>query len=111
MDLGLPTQIIGAPIARDGRWTGVVLPYWLSRRTRTALRGNLNKVLKDVIARAGETGDLRDAEIFGCETLKAVGFDSVDYVAIRDAETLAVTASRDRPARVLAAAKIGRTPA
>jgi pantoate--beta-alanine ligase len=108
-DLGLPTEIIGAPIAREA--DGLAMSSrnaYLDARERS-IAGNLNKVLKDVIDRARETGDLRDAEIFGCETLKAVGFDSVDYVAIRDAETLAVTASRDRPARVLAAAKIGRT--
>jgi pantoate--beta-alanine ligase len=33
----------------------------------------------------------------------------VDYVAIRDAETLEMAEDLKRPARVLAAAKIGRT--
>jgi pantoate--beta-alanine ligase len=108
-DLGLPTQIIGAPIAREA--DGLAMSSrnaYLDPRERS-IAGNLNKVLTDVIARARETGDLRDAEIFGRETLKAVGFDSVDYVAIRDADSLAVAASLDHPARVLAAAKIGRT--
>jgi pantoate--beta-alanine ligase len=108
-DLGLATKIIGAPIAREA--DGLAMSSrnaYLDARER-AIAGNLNKVLKDVIARARESGDLRDAEIFGVETLKAVGFDKVDYVAIRDAETLAVADSLGRPARILAAAKIGRT--
>jgi len=108
-DLSLPTRIIGAPIAREA--DGLALSSrnaYLDGRARQ-VAGNLNKVLKDVIARAHETGDLRDAERYGAETLKAVGFDSVDYVAIRDAETLAVAGTLDRPARVLAAARIGRT--
>jgi pantoate--beta-alanine ligase len=108
-DLGLPTEIVGAPIARET--DGLAMSSrnaYLDARERS-IASNLNKVLRDVIARARETGDLRDAEIFGRETLKAVGFDSVDYVAIRDAETLAVIEKLERPARVLAAAKIGRT--
>ena len=108
-DLGLATRIIGAPIAREP--DGLAMSsrnVYLDARER-AIAGNLNKVLKDVMARARETDDLRDAEIFGAETLKAVGFETVDYVAIRDAESLAVSETLERPARVLAAAKIGRT--
>ena len=37
------------------------------------------------------------------------GFTSVDYVAIRDAATLEKLERLDRPARILAAAKIGGT--
>ena len=33
----------------------------------------------------------------------------MDYVAIRDAQTLAPLTTLDRPARILAAAKIGAT--
>jgi pantoate--beta-alanine ligase len=108
-DLGLPTEILGAPIARAA--DGLALSSrnaYLSAAER-AVAGNLNKVLKDVAARAREGGDLRDCEAMGATELKAVGFDSVDYVAIRDAETLAVPQDLTRPARVLAAAKIGRT--
>jgi pantoate--beta-alanine ligase len=108
-DLGLPTEIVGAPIAREP--DGLAMSsrnVYLDARERS-IAGNLNKVLKDVIARARETGDLRDAELFGAETLAATGFDKVDYVAIRDAETLDVAENLNRPARVLAAAKIGRT--
>ena len=65
-------------------------------------------------AKAQET--LRTALAMGADRaillhvlLKAAGFDSVDYVAIRDAATLAAIETLDRPARILAAAKIGRT--
>ncbi|MFN3389618.1 MAG: pantoate--beta-alanine ligase, partial [Allosphingosinicella sp.] len=43
------------------------------------------------------------------ERLARAGFDPVDYVALHDAETLAPVAALDRPARLLAAARIGRT--
>jgi pantoate--beta-alanine ligase len=108
-DLGLPTQIVGAPIAREA--DGLAMSSrnaYLSTGER-AIAGNMNKVLRDVAARARDGADLRDCEAMGAAELKTVGFDSVDYVAIRDAETLAVSPDLTRPARVLAAAKIGRT--
>ena len=40
--------------------------------------------------------------------MTAAGFDRVDYVAVCDAETLAPVETAQRPARVLAAAWLGR---
>jgi len=108
-DLGLPTRIIGAPIAREDDGLAMSSRNAYLSASERAIAGKLNLVLEDVIARARDSGDLRDAEAYGAAALKAVGFDRVDYVAIRDAQTLAVKDSLDRPARVLAAAKIGRT--
>ncbi len=54
-------------------------------------------------------GDLRAAEAAGTQALYDAGFDHEDYVAIRDAATLDHIAALDGPARVLAAAKIGKT--
>ena len=107
-DLALPTQIVGAPIVRQA--DGLALSSrnaYLSPEERKAA-GQLNVILKDVIARA-RSGDLRAAEAAGVAALRQAGFDPVDYVAIRDAESLAVIESLARPARVLAAAKVGRT--
>lgn len=108
-DLGLPTRIIGAAIAREADDLAMSSRNAYLTASERAVAGNLNRVLQYAIARAKETGDLRDAEKYGAETLKAVGFDSVDYVAIRDAETLAVIETLAQPARILAAARIGRT--
>jgi pantoate--beta-alanine ligase len=49
------------------------------------------------------------AEEAGRSGLLEAGFNSVDYVAVRDAATLAPLAALDRPARLLAAAKVGET--
>ncbi len=73
-----------------------------------AVAVRLNVILKDAITHARH-GDLRATEADAVAALKQAGFDSVDYVAIRDAETLAPIATLERPARILAAAKIGRT--
>ena len=57
---------------------------------------------------AAKTGTpLAQAESQGAAALLNAGFDRVDYVAIRDAETLAPVSTLERPARILAAARIG----
>jgi pantoate--beta-alanine ligase len=78
--------------------------YLGAERRRVAAK--LNRVLKDVVAWA-RSGDLRAAEQRGARALLDAGFDSVDYVAVRDGETLAMIEMLDRPARVLAAVRLG----
>jgi pantoate--beta-alanine ligase len=107
-DLALPTEILGAPIVReaDGLALSSRNAYLTPDERKIAAR--LNAVLKDVIVQA-RCGDLRGAEAAGVAALKSAGFDQVDYVAIRDAGTLAMIDDLARPARVLAAARVGRT--
>ena len=107
-DLGLPVKIIGAPTLRES--DGLALSSrnaYLGPKERK-VAGRLNLILKDAILRARE-GELRAAEGWAATALRESGFDSVDYVAIRDAETLAPVMTLDRPARILAAARLGKT--
>lgn len=108
-DLGLPVEIFGAPIVREA--DGLALSSrnaYLSPAER-AVAGRLNIVLSETIARAAKDGSIASAEVFGAESLRKVGFASVDYVAIRDAATLAPINSLAHPARILAAARVGGT--
>ena len=51
---------------------------------------------------------IANCEAEGAAALAAAGF-KVDYVAVRDAETLVTCADTRRPFRVLAAAWLGKT--
>ena len=81
--------------------------YLSADERRVAAR--LNLIMHDTIkaVRAGEP--LAAAEAEAARHIIAAGFTSVDYLAIRDAETLAPISDLARPARVLAAAWLGKT--
>jgi pantoate--beta-alanine ligase len=108
-DLRLPVEIRSGATARE--------PDGLAMSSRNAylslderkVAGQLNTVLQDVAKKVQLGGDIADAEHYGRNTLLAAGFSGVDYVAIRDAATLAPIETLARPARVLVAAKIGTT--
>jgi pantoate--beta-alanine ligase len=109
-DLDIPVEIRGVPIVRE--------PGGLALSSRNEYLGaeqrfvaqNLNRVLQQVADSVAGGTDPRAAEAEGAAALKAAGFDSVDYVEVCDAETLEpLPAGSDRPGRVLAAARLGRT--
>jgi pantoate--beta-alanine ligase len=108
-DLGLPITIMGAPIIRedDGLAMSSRNAYLNERERKVA--GILNRVLAVVAEQVRGGAPIAAAEAAGAKGLLQAGFDSVDYVAVRDAETLERIEKLERPARVLVAAKIGGT--
>ncbi|HUO87811.1 MAG TPA: pantoate--beta-alanine ligase [Rhizomicrobium sp.] len=108
-DLGLPVEIFGAPIVRetDGLAMSSRNAYLSSEERKVA--GRLNVILRDAITRLKHGDPIAVVEQFGHSDLLEAGFSAVDYVAVRDAATLARIDTLDRPARILAAAKIGTT--
>ena len=108
-DLALPVEIMAAPTLReaDGLAMSSRNAYLSAEERKVA--SQLNLVLKQAVAAARSSGDLRAVEGAAVEALWKAGFSHVDYVAIRDAVSLAHITSLERPARILAAAKIGKT--
>jgi pantoate--beta-alanine ligase len=108
-DLDIPVEIVGCTTVRerDGLAMSSRNAYLSADERRVAAR--LNLVMHDAIKemRAGAPVDAIEAE--ANRHLIAAGFTSVDYVAIRNAETLQPIASRTEPARILAAAWLGKT--
>lgn len=108
-DLDFGIDIMGAPIARDS--DGLALSSrnaYLSKEQRaaaTAFPDALSTAAKAVAGGAdvGETLAKAEAAI-----IKG-GFDSVDYVALADADSLERLSVFRAPARLLAAARIGKT--
>jgi len=108
-DLGLPVDIIGCPIVREP--DGLAMSSrnaYLSPHARIIAR-ELHRVLADLISRIRAGTSILEAERAGTATLLAAGFDSVDYVSVRDAATLAPLDAPEPRMRILAAARIAGT--
>jgi pantoate--beta-alanine ligase len=108
-DLDLAIEIVGLPTQRaeDGlalssrnaylseeeRKAALALPHALAQAKRQIEKG---EAVEDALARA-------------IASLTANGFGPIDYVALCDAATLEPMAVLDRPARLLGAARLGKT--
>ena len=108
-DLDMAIEIIGVPTQRDA--DGLALSSrnaYLSAEERIAARA-LPRVLGETAQAIREGGDVATALAAAAAKLASAGFDAVDYVELREADTLAPLDRLDRPARLLAAARIGKT--
>ncbi|MGN6279551.1 MAG: pantoate--beta-alanine ligase [Sphingomonas sp.] len=108
-DMDFPIEIIGVQTQRDD--DGLALSsrnIYLSDedRVRAVTLPRALGVAARAIARGDDTAEALET---AKASLLSAGFDSVDYVALVDAETLAEMPDADRPRRLLAAARIAGT--
>jgi len=110
-DLDLPIKLIAAPTLREA--DGLALS---SRNVRLSpaerkIASQMNLILTEVAKQAEQTmrGDMIFAEIEaeGEAALLAAGFARVDYLSVRDAQTLLPPTAKSKALRVLAAAHLG----
>ncbi|MBA4747498.1 MAG: pantoate--beta-alanine ligase [Sphingopyxis sp.] len=108
-DLDLPVQVYGVAIVReaDGLARSSRNAYLTAgqRAAAAAFPAALQRAAHAIAAGAPVADTLAAAEA----AILAGGFDSIDYVALADAATLERLGQWRQPARLLAAARIGRT--
>jgi len=100
---------LGAPIARDP--DGLALSSrnaYLTEEQRSAAAA-FPRALKAAAAAIAGGSDVGEALADAEAAILAGGFDSVDYVALADADSLGRLTELRQPARLLAAARIGKT--
>ena len=108
-DLDVPIEIVGVPTQRaeDGLALSSRNAYLTEEERKDALA--LPRALGEA-ARQMKNGATVEAALAKAITLLAAhGFDPIDYVTLCDAVTLEPMSVLDRPARLLGAAKIGKT--
>jgi pantoate--beta-alanine ligase len=108
-DLDLPLEVVGLPTIREA--DGLAM----SSRNRYLSPGDrktapvLHRLIAEVLEVAKTGGDIGAARADAAKTLTDAGF-KVDYVEVRDAQTLAAfDPASKRPPRVLVAAWLGKT--
>ncbi len=108
-DLDIPVAIEGCATIRedDGLAMSSRNAYLSADERRIAAR--LNHIMHDAIKAARAGAPIAAVEAEASRHLIAAGFSSIDYIAVRDAETLAPIIDLARPARILAAAWLGKT--
>jgi len=107
-DLDLELDIVGVPTVRDDQ--GLALSsrnaYLIGEELAKARA--LPRALGEAAAAIERGEPVAGALAAATERLVEAGFDPIDYVSLRDAETLVpVDALGERPARLLAAARMG----
>jgi pantoate--beta-alanine ligase len=109
-DLDLPLRIVGVPTVREA--DGLALSSrnrYLSPEQR-AVAPALNAALRGLAERVASGGRVASAVKSAITSVERAGFTKIDYIAVRDAETLGEwKPSSGRPGRILAAVWLGQT--
>jgi pantoate--beta-alanine ligase len=106
-DLDIPVRIEAAAIVREDDGLAMSSRNAYLSPAERAIAGTLNAVLAGVAERLAGGEVTAGALAWGRERLAAAGFAAVEYLELRDAETLAPVEAPERPARLLAAVRIG----
>ena len=110
-DLDLPVRIVGAPTLRDEDGLALSSRNAYLTPEQRPVAGVLNRVMKALAEAAAAGEPLAPAEQAAADVLLEAGFDKVDYIEVRHAETLEPLRPSvgGAPARVLVAAWLGKT--
>lgn len=107
-DLDLPVEILGGATVRESDGLAMSSRNSYLTNVERTLAPRLHQEITGVATRVTKGDPIEIACKDAVNELDEAGFNSVDYIAVRDAETLE-PAMEGRPMRVLAAAWLGKT--
>lgn len=108
-DLDIPVAVRGVPTVREPDGLALSSRNAYLTPDERAVAPALHRVLAGIAdALAAGRGSAATLTARGKAELEAAGFAKVDYLEVRDAETLVAVETAERPVRVLAAAWLGR---
>ena len=107
-DLDIPTEVVAVPTVREADGLAVSSRNVRLTEAQRAVAPRLARALAAFAAAVAQGADAAAEAARGRAALAAAGFDRVDYLECRDAETLTpVARAGGAPARVFAAARLG----
>jgi pantoate--beta-alanine ligase len=107
-DLDLAVDIKGVATVRDSDGLAMSTRNAYLNADERAAAPALYATLTEVADRIAGGGDIARACADGRDAIIEAGFGEVDYLECADAETLAPVTALSRPARIFAAAHLGR---
>ncbi len=109
-DLDIPTEILGSPTLRDGHGLALSSRNAYLSEDELAVARQLNGILFKAGVDVSAGAPVEVVESDATAALLAAGFRAVDYVAVVGADDLSrFEGAVDAPARILAAAWLGKT--
>jgi pantoate--beta-alanine ligase len=109
LDLDLPVSIEGVATVRAPDGLAISSRNVYLNDDERAIAPALHATLVEAAGRIAKGADINGACTQGQTALQAAGFSKVDYFQCVDADTLEPATTTSRPARILAAAHLGRT--
>ncbi len=107
-DLALPVEILGGPILREHDGLAMSSRNIYLTPDECVSAGQLNVILRETATAVASGANILSATKEATVHLLDLGFSQVDYLTVRDTETLAPIDTIAKPARILVAAKIGK---
>lgn len=107
-DLNIPVEIVGVPTIRDQNGLALSSRNAYLDADQYQIAICLNKILRDTAVSAQTESNYQRLEVKASDSLLQAGFEKVDYVAIRDADTLLLPSEKTKSLRILAAADLGK---
>ncbi len=107
-DLDLGVQIEGVPTVREADGLAMSSRNAYLTPSERAIAPGLYRTLTAMAGRLSAGAAADEQEAWGREQLQSSGFSAVDYLELRDADSLQRLDRLDRPGRLLVAARLGR---
>ncbi|MEP3245204.1 MAG: pantoate--beta-alanine ligase [Sneathiella sp.] len=110
-DLDIPVRILGGSTVREGDGLALSSRNAYLSETERKVAPLLHQILQE-IAKAEQSGNPDEAKALikkAPTRFREAGFNRLDYLEMRHAETLQPSPERDTPKRVLAAVSLGQT--
>ncbi len=108
-DLSMPFEIVGMPTVREADGLAMSSRNRYMNPAERAVATGLYRELNAVAKAAREGASCTAAAAEASRALLAGGFDKIEYLTVVDAESLEPLEKVSRPARVIAAVRLGRT--
>jgi pantoate--beta-alanine ligase len=107
-DLNIPVDIIEVPTVREADGLAMSSRNAYLTPAERAVAPTLYRAITAAARRIANGDDIAASIAAAREELTKQGFEKIDYVEARHAESLEQLTSKDQPGRVLAAARLGR---